>query len=469
MAKSIIEDLQRELGLEKVRTDNFTLKDRRHDYWVLSLLEDMEGRGAPNPLCVVQPSETREVAAVVNACREQGVPLVPFGLGSGVCGGVKVNPDNVLLDMSLMNRVRSIDSDNLIATFDAGVRGADAEAAVTKQGLMLGHYPQSIDVSTVGGWVATRSSGQFSSAYGSVEDVLLGLEAVLPDGQVLQTRMTPRSSTGPDLRQLFLGSEGTLGVITAVSFSLRWQPEKRSSSAFYTPGMEDGFELQRAIVQSGWMPPVMRQYDPIETRRSFPDHFREDHGLLIMVHEGPASRVDVEMQACAELAQDAGCQPASTETVSHWLEVRNDVGGGFEAALERGVIVDTIEIAATWDRIGPIYEETVRSLGQVEGIIAASAHSSHTYRSGLNLYFTFIARPEDPAVMSDIYRECWRRTMEATVNGGGGISHHHGIGRVRRDWMLDEIGPAGVTLLKNIKKALDPTNFMNPEVLIPDA
>ncbi len=467
MSVGIVEILRQGLGEEKVRTDEFTLKERRHDYWVLSQFEDMEGRGGPNPVCVVQPEDTGEVVTVVNACRETGTPLVPFGLGSGVCGAVKVTEETVLLDMGLMNRVLRINSDNLIAVFEAGLRGADAESAVGRQGMTLGHYPQSIDLSTVGGWVATRSAGQFSSAYGSIEDVVLGLEVVLPNGEVLETRVTPRSSAGPDLKQIFLGSEGTLGVITAVTFSLRWQPEKRAMSAFYASSMEEGFDFQRAIVQSGWAPPVIRQYDSTEAGRLFPEQHREDQIMILLVHEGPAERVEAEVGAVAGLAAEVGCVPAPVEAVEHWLKERNEVSG-WEPMLKRGIILDTIEVAATWDRIGPIYHDALNSLKQVPNILTASAHSSHTYRSGLNLYFTFAARPENRDDMTDLYWECWRRTMEATVSHGGGISHHHGIGRVRRDWMERESGPAGVGLLKDIKKALDPANFMNPGVLIPD-
>ena len=467
MTRSIVDILQEALGPEKVFTDSPTLSERRHDYWVLSQLDDMQGRGAPEPACVVQPADTRDVVAIVNACRESATPLVPFGLGSGVCGGVIADAATVLLDMSEMNRTRDIDVDNLIATFEAGVRGTDAEEALNKRGLMLGHYPQSIELSTVGGWVATRSAGQFSSAYGNIEDVLFGLEVVLPNGQILETRPTPRASAGPDLRQIFLGSEGTLGVITAVTFSVHWKPEKQDYSVYHAPSMEAGFDLQRAIIQSGWTPPVMRQYDTTEAWRLFPDQARANDAFLLLVHEGPAARVEAEKAACAALAAEASCEPGPIEAAEKWMEERNHVPT-FETFLEKGVILDTIEIAATWDRIGAIYKNAVASLSEVENILTASAHSSHSYRSGINLYFTFAARPDDANDMADIYRDCWRRTLEATVAGGGGISHHHGIGRLRRDWMPRELGQAGVGLLRNIKQALDPTNFMNPGVLIPD-
>jgi len=465
MDRSIVEKLQDALGEEKVFTDEFTLKDRRRDYWLLSQLDDMQGRRLPNPACVVRPTETTDVVTIVNLCRENASPLVPFGLGSGVCGGVRVDPQTVLLDMSTMTRTRLLDIDNLLVTFDAGVRGTDAEAAVEKRGLTIGHHPQSIDLSTVGGWVATRSAGQFSTGYGNIEDMVLGLEAVLPSGEIIETRMTPRASAGPDLKQILMGSEGTLGVITAVTLKLRWKSEKQAMSAYYAPTMEEGLELQRYIIQSGWTPPVMRQYDESEVKWHFLDYQQGSDVLVLLVHEGPTAMVDAEVEACSVIASNHGCTAAPAAAVEHWYSERNHVSS-FDELIRKGIVADTIEVAATWDRIGPIYRNVVHSLLEVKDIVMASAHSSHCYRSGINLYFTFAAVPKDPDTMADIYRECWHRTMKETVAGGGGISHHHGIGRIRHDWMPSELGGAGMNMLKSIKRALDPTGFMNPGVLI---
>jgi alkyldihydroxyacetonephosphate synthase len=466
MNTEIIEKLAQAIGPEKVKTDEATLHERRRDWSVTNALADMEGRGAPNPACVINPESTEDVVKAVKICNENKALLVPYGLGSGCVKATFTTPETVLLDMSSMNRIREINQKNLIATFEAGVRGADAESAVAKEGLMLGHYPQSIDVSSVGGWVSTRASGQFSSAYGNIEDVVMGLEVVLPNGEVLETRLTPRAAAGPDLKQIFIGAEGTLGIVTAVTFSLRWKPEKQDYTAFYVPDMETGFELQRNIQQTGWMPPVMRQYDAPESGRNFKDHARGDDCILIMVHEGPATRVDAEMTACTEIATELECDPAPAEMVTDWLEERNQIRP-WETWLNGGIILDTIEIAATWDKIKPIYDSVIASLNEVEGILSASGHSSHCYRSGINIYFTFAAKPADPGNMEATYYECWDRTMKAVIAGGGGISHHHGIGRVRRDYMSAEVGESGVKLLRKLKQTLDPNGILNPDVLIP--
>ncbi len=335
---------------------------------------------------------------------------------------------------------------------------------MAEQGLTIGHWPQSVAVSSVGGWVATRASGQFSTAYGNIEDIVHSLEAVLPNGELVVLGKGPRASAGPDLRHLLLGSEGALGVITGVTLSLRRAPAARAVSAFEAGDMRAGFELQREIIQSGWRPPVARQYDARESRRL---DARATGCLILLVHEGPAAVVEAEAVAVAALAAAHHIPPAPPDIVEHWLSHRNTVPS-WDQFLARGVVLDTVEVSADWTRIAAIYDDATASLQAVPGCLAGSAHSSHLYRSGLNLYFTFAIQVGEPAAMEAVYIDCWRRIMRATDAHGGSLAHHHGIGRVRRDWLERELGATGVALLRRVKTALDPNGVMNPGVLIPD-
>ena len=465
MTSSLVGALRGALGEAKVDTSDAGLDARRHDYWMVSHVRDLAGEGAPRPACVVRAASIKDVQATLVIANERGASVIPFGLGSGVVGGVIASAKAIVLDMGAMNATRFIDPVNLLASFDAGKNGLEAEEAVAAQGLTIGHWPQSVAISTVGGWIATRASGQFSTAYGNIEDIVHSIEAVLPGGDVVVLGKGPRASAGPDLRHLMLGSEGTLGVITGVTFSLRRAAESRALSAFSAPDMRAGFELQREIIQSGWRPPVMRQYDEREALRL---DERAKGCLLLMVHEGPAALVGAQVRAVGAMAKAAGIAVAPLGIVETWLERRNHVPG-WDQILPRGIVADTVEISGAWSAIGEIYDDAVASLKEIDGCLAASAHSSHVYRSGLNLYFTFAVATQGPQVMEGIYLDAWRRIMEATDRHGGSLAHHHGIGRVRRGYLERELGAEGVGLLRRLKQAIDPGGIMNPGVLIPDA
>lgn len=461
----LIEGLRAALG-DAVRTDPDALARHRRDTWVLSELRDLEGDPGPLPVAVVEPRSTEEVSRALRLCREAGVVVVPFGGGSGVCGGVRVPEGAVVLSTAALQGLVALDDANLLATFRAGTNGMEAERRVQEAGLTIGHWPQSIELSTVGGWVATRAAGQLSTGYGSIEDVLFGLEVVLPDGSVLRTRPTPRAAAGPDLRQLFLGSEGTLGVVTEVTFCLRPLPEARQGQAFHFGDLGAGVEALRRVLRAGWRPPVVRLYDAVESQRSFEEGCPDGRALLLLLHEGPKSLVEAEVQAASGLARGAGGEGTAAAAVDQWLEHRNRFPG-FRGFLDKGIILDTIEVGCTWDKVVPLHDAVTGSLREVEGLLAASAHASHAYRSGTNLYFTFLARPARRERMAEVYAEAWRRTMEATLAVGGGIAHHHGIGRVRRDFLGREIGPTGLAVLRAVKGALDPGDLLNPGVLLP--
>jgi alkyldihydroxyacetonephosphate synthase len=461
-----IEKLANAIDPERVSFDVEDLDAHRFDRWCLKHWQDWQGETLPTPGCVVRPESTEEVQALMRHATEHGIAVIPWGLGSGVCGGIEPSDDQILLDMSAMNQVIEIDEENLLLTVQAGINGLVAEEAVAERGLTMGHWPQSIGISSVGGWVSTRASGQFSTAYGNIEDIVYTIDFVLASGEKVTLGKAPRAASGPDLRHLALGAEGTHGVVTSVTLSLRRQPESRQFSAWYCADMATGFRAQREIIQQDWKPPVMRQYDASEVARLFPDHERGDSGLILLVHEGPAARVEAEMHAIQDIMTGLGLAAADAAAAANWMGHRNNVPE-WRDLLDQGLIADTIEVSGSWSQIDAIYTDVVAALKAVPDCVNASAHSSHVYRSGINLYFTFACMPSDTQMMGDRYLDSWDRALTATAQAGGGIAHHHGSGRLRRDYLHHDLGESGVSLLRTVKNALDPQGILNPGNLLP--
>lgn len=449
-----------------VSTDAQVLKNHQHDLWSLSAIHDHQGKQDPLPVAVVMPETTEQVAQAMKICHEAGIPVVPYGGGSGVCGAIKAEDGVVMMSMAKMSGLIALDKKNMTATFWAGTNGMEAEKLAEKDGLTIGHWPQSIEISTVGGWIATKAAGQFSTAYGNIENMVMDLEAVLPDGTIINTKNVPRASAGFDLRQLFLGSEGMHGIVTKVSFSLRQMPESSKGQVFAFDTMEDGLEAMREFINAGWTPPVVRLYDTQETQRNFPGKCLPGKKLLVLLHEGPKDLVDVQIKNVKAICEKHNGREKNPDIVDRWLEKRNKVPT-FSELLEKGIVADTIEVSATWDKVPALYKNVMEAVNSVPGVALVGAHSSHSYRSGTNLYFTFAAMPADAAGMEDTYKLCWEKTMRAVINSGGSIAHHHGIGRVRKDFLKEEIGEEGVELLRKIKQAIDPKGILNPGLLPP--
>jgi alkyldihydroxyacetonephosphate synthase len=467
MDATLIDALKQAVDSDIVHTDQETLKSRRFDRWVINQYRDWREMELPTPGCVVRPRNVEDVQKTVRFATKNQVPIIPFGLGSGVCGGVVGHPETILLDMSEMNRVRFIEEMNMLASFDAGCNGLAAEEAVAAKGMTIGNWPQSIAISSVGGWVSTRASGQFSTAYGNIEDIIYSIEVILPNGDIVNLGKAPRAAAGPDLRHILMGAEGVMGIITGVTFSLRRQPEYRAFSAFHAKTMEQGFEVQREIMQADWRPPVIRQYDAPEVTRLFSSYVKDDDCLLIMVHEGPESRVNAEQTAVKTIADKIGLTKADPDAAKGWMDHRNNVPE-WQDLFKMGLIADTIEISGKWSDIGKIYRDIIAALRTVPSIVNASAHSSHVYRSGINLYCTFACATGDAGDAEQLYFECWDKVLTATAAAGGGVAHHHGSGRLRKNYLHHDLGESGVALLRTLKKAVDPLGIMNPGNLLPD-
>jgi alkyldihydroxyacetonephosphate synthase len=466
----VIEDLRSLLGGERVVTAPDVLAARSHDTWPLRLVQAAIGaESAYLPVCVVRPASTEDVATVLRFASAEAVPVVPYGGGSGVLGGAAQSSASIVLELGSLDRILELDEQNLSVRVQAGVVLGSLEAWLNERGYTTGHYPQSIGIAQVGGLIATRSAGQFSTRYGNIEDVVLELEAVLPDSSVVRVSNEPRRSSGPDLRHLFIGCEGSLGVVTAATLRLFPRPASRRLSAYAIPSMQHGLLLLRDVMRDGWRPAVARLHDPVEAARSHGAALQADECILLLVSEGPAGYAELESAAIQQhLAGIKGVRPLEPDPVVAWLEHRNDARE-FYRYLASGVLVETIDVAARWSVVADLYDAALADLrASVPELVVASAHASHCYAQGTNLYFIVAAQPpRDAEGVERVYWSIWTSLMRVTQAHGGTISHHHGIGKARARWLPSELGSA-YPLLRRIKRALDPTGMMNPGTLLPE-
>ncbi len=439
-------------------------------------LRSGDASGAPD--LVLMPTSPAQVLDVLAICTQRRIAVVPFGGGTSVVGGLEPRADDfaglVALDTQRMSSLLALDEESRIAKLEAGLRGPQAELLLQERGYTIGHHPQSFEYATLGGFAAARSSGQASSGYGRFDQLVLGLELATPVG-TLSLGRAPASAAGPDLRQLILGSEGTLGVITAMTLQVRPIPAVRIYEGWRFRSFREGLRVVRKLAQDGPLPTVLRLSDEAETALNLarPERLAQSMGepgsLAIVGYEGTAEEAAARRDGVARVLESAGAlsDPAAGEA---WQRERYRGPYLRDALLAAGALVETVETAGFWSTLPELYEsaggairDSLTALGTPPVTLC---HVSHIYPAGASLYFTVgCAQLDDPVAQ---WRAAKRATSDAILRAGGTISHHHGVGLEHREWLEREIGELGVRLLRTIKAELDPAGILNPGVLIPD-
>jgi len=415
----------------------------------------LAGQVTALPALVARPGTADEVAAVLRTCNEARVPVTPAAGRSGVCGASVPVHGGVALDLTGMEGITDVDDTSLLVHVLPGTFGDVFEDELrAAHGLTSGHWPQSMALSTVGGWLACRGAGQLSTRYGKIEDIVGGIEVVLADGTLVRTGGFPRAAAGPDLTQLFVGSEGTLGVITSARLRCHPVPPAERRAAFAFPSFPDGNDACRRILRRGATPAVLRLYDATEGDRSYGTG---DKAVLLVLDEGDEAIVDATLTVVTD--ECAGAERLDDGLVEQWLGHRNDVSA-LEGLTRKGFVVDTMEVSGPWAALPRIYEEAVAALLGVEGMLVASAHQSHSYLDGACLYFTFAGRPPEDQ-REQLYVAAWDAGTRAVLAAGGSLSHHHGVGLNRGRFLSEALG-TGFEVLRAVKGALDPAGILNP-------
>jgi alkyldihydroxyacetonephosphate synthase len=461
------------------------------------------------PGAIVWPNSTEEVVSLVRWARSRGFALVPFGGGSGVCAGVLPEESVVVVDLKRLARVRSLNAHAPFVDVEAGHMGAPLEETLARAGFTLGHFPSSILCSTVGGWVAARSAGQCSGAYGKIEDMVVALECVTGQGEVVTLR---RRTSAPDLVPMVVGSEGTLAIVTSATLRLHPAPTARSFGAWSFPTTLHGIHAMRTIFQAGLRPAVARLYDPFDAmlanrggagrvpsrrvpsvpslgRTALNALLRRPHvlnrllrsdvveramggAMLIVIFETPeAGAADRHLREAKDWIAPLGGAWLGEAPARAWLEHRYSVSYRQAPVFASGLFVDTMEIAATWANIGAVYDRVRQALGPSA---LAMAHFSHAYPDGCCVYFSFLGSA-DPALAGKLgwdaaceatYDRAWKDALGAALEAGGTLAHHHGVGRSKAPRLQAELG-AGVDVVRAVMRAFDPDGILNPGNLVP--
>lgn len=462
ISKEAIADLAGIVGRTNVLTgiaDRYAYCRDRLPYGLFQL----RAGGLPGklPAAIVSPATDDELRAIVDYARRNGIRLIPFGAGSGVLGATIPLADEVMVDLKRLNKLVELNPIDGTATVQAGMNGMQFEQALCEQGYTAGHLPQSIAMSTVGGWVACRGAGQASSRYGKIEDMVIGLKAILADGRPLEVRPVARRAVGPSIKDLLVGSEGVFGFITEVTLRVWRRPEFTSAAVLAFPGLQEGFAALREIMQSELRPEVIRLYDAKESaqRTEGMPEFADRPILCIMKFAGKKDLAMVERGLSLDICTRHGAVAAGSAPYEHWEATRyHSYSTKWQS---EGYYMDTIEVTGTWSRLHDMYEAMRDAAQQIHPGMHFGAHWSHVYPEGACQYMTIRLppMPQDEAIR--LHRQAWDRIERLCLEMGGSVAHHHGAGLFRNPYLRTELNE-GLRLLQILKDGLDPDNLINP-------
>lgn len=463
------------VGPDAVRDDRLTRVSHAVGKSYPDLVRIRSGDASNAPDAVVYPGSHDEVMAVLELCSSEHVAVVPFGGGTSVVGGVEPRREGlagaISLDLARMDRLISADPVSLTATLEPGCSGPRIEELLGAEGLTLGHFPQSWEYATLGGFVATRSAGRASTGYGRIDELVLGVRLATPSGAI-ELPALPASAAGPKLRELVVGSEGALGVITQATLAVRPRPAVKVNEGWVVDSWGAGCDAFRAMEQAGDAADICRLSDEAETALNAAASGHEAPGpcLAVMGWEGEASDVERRAERSRAHLDRAGARSLGEEAGAR--AGRNYYAGPYlrDELLGMGVLVETLETATTWSRLQELYAsvgDALRGALEARGTPPlVMCHVSHLYRSGASLYFSFFARQERGAELEQ-WHAAKSAACDAIVANGGTITHHHAIGRDHAPWMPQEVGELGVEAIRAMKERLDPAGIMNPGKLLP--
>ena len=430
----------------------------------------------PSPAAVVNVYSAAEVAAVLKFANANRVHVVPRTGHTATEGGLETILENtIVIDGSAMNKIVNIDTENMQATVQCGVPLQVLDDQLREQGYTTGHSPQSKPIAQLGGLVATRSIGQFSTLYGGIEDMVVGLEAVFPDGGITRIKNVPRRAAGPDIRHVVIGNEGALCFITEVTVKIfKYFPENNRFLGYTLDNMKTGFEILREVMVNGYRPSVARLYDVEDGAYHF-SHFADGKCVLIFVAEGVKPLADATAGAIQEIvAQYGECEPVEAKLIERWFAHLNwdpaNLAEEKTEIMETKNICNTTEISGSWSIINGIYETCMQRVrDEIPDLTLLGGHSSHSYLNGTNLYFVYFynvvdCKPEEE--LTKYHLPIKKIIVEETIKAGGSMCHHHGVGKHRTSWIKDEYG-SSYYILDILKKAFDPNGVMNPGTIIP--
>ncbi|HET6295968.1 MAG TPA: FAD-binding oxidoreductase [Kribbella sp.] len=471
VAQDVQQLLTELLGAEHVRTDLETRWAHTRGYSTPDLLRHRAGDTSDMPDAVVYPGSHDDVQALLTTCSEHHIAVVPYAGGTSVVGGLAPAKRFIAVDLSRLNRLTHLDEISRTATLEAGVRGPAAEALLAEHGYTLGHFPQSYEGASIGGYAATRSSGQSSAGYGRFDQMVVGLTLATPRGTIELGR-APMSAAGPDLRQLVLGSEGAFGIITSVVLRIRPRPAERSFEGWRFDSFDQGLTAIRRLAQDGPLPTVLRLSDEVETAVNLADPKvlgGDGAGGVLAIVGFEGTRTAVRQAEVAELLAGAGGESLGAGPGETWRQGRYRAPYLRDPLLDQGALVETLETAGFWSALpqlkAAVTEALVKELSGQGTPPLVLCHVSHVYETGASLYFTIVsAQTDDPVAQ---WRQAKAAASVAIAAAGGTITHHHGVGTDHREPYAAEIGPLAVESLQAVKRVLDPNGILNPGILLP--